>query len=67
MVAMHPEELFQVIIRGRQLGHIIAVKKAWPVAPGDFAEMREGRGTRTNGGLVASHCTKQAAEAALYG
>jgi len=35
------KELFQTVVGPRQIGHVITVKQAWPVAPGDLQEVLE--------------------------
>jgi hypothetical protein len=64
---MRPKKLLQIIIGARQFGHIIAVKKTGPVAPGDFEKMCQRRGQQTGASPVPSHGAKQTAEAALHG
>jgi len=57
MVAMGAKELLQIIIGSGQLRDSIAVKKAWPVTPGDLVEVCQGRRQRPSGGLVPGQGT----------
>ena len=43
VVAMTAEELFQVVVRSRQIADPIAMKQPRPIAAGDFQEVSDGR------------------------
>ena len=66
VVAMGTKTLLQVVIGPWEIRDLIAVKEAWPVAPGHLEEVDERRRQGPDGRSVPHHRAQQTAQATFY-
>jgi len=61
VVAMASDELFQVVVRARQIGNVEARKQAWSVTPGHLQKMRDSRSQFPGHIAITRHRAHQSA------